>query len=162
MRGDKRAFRRLLPPVALALLIAGCATQEELFRQRVAERPAAIQALSLEDQARLRRGAVQPGDTKDAVWLARGDPTRVNRRVTAGRTNEVWSYAFLVREPGAMMYPYATPRPVVLPNGGVAWVRDPVWLGNESVREVEYLRVEFESDRAVAVETPQSAYRAQP
>ena len=155
MRRCRHGFRRMLPPVALALLMAGCATQEELFRQRSTARPAVLQTLAPQDQARLRRGMVRPGDTKDAVWLARGDPTRVNRRVTAGRTNEVWSYAFLVREPGGMMYPYAAPRPVALPNGGVAWVRDPVWRGDESVREVEYLRVEFESDRAVAVETPQ-------
>lgn len=157
MKVCKHGFRRLLSLAPLALLAAGCATPEERFQQRSAARPAAYQALSSQDQARLRGGGVRPGDTKDAVWLARGDPTRIDVRVTPGHTNELWSYTYLIRQPRGLVYPYDAPRAVMLPNGGVAWVHNPLWHGGDSVREVEYLRVEFEWGRAVAVETPQPA-----
>jgi len=141
----------LLP---LLFLASGCATEDELFLRRVSERSAVFNALSSEDQARLRRGIVRPGDTQDAVWIAHGDPTHIYQRVTAGCTNELWSYAFRVREEDNRNRAYWTSHPVVSPNGGVGWVHDPVvWMG-ETVREVDYLRVELNSNIVTVVETP--------
>ena len=143
-------------------LVAGCATDEERSRSEFAARMARYPAIPADDHDRLQRGEVRPGDTREVVWVARGEPSRKSNRVVAGQTNEVWSYVQTLRTMDPAARGYATWQPVVLPGGRMMWTRDPAWFPGERVRDVEILRVEFATNRVVAVEAPRPSSPPQP
>ena len=143
-------------------LIAGCLTDEEISRNEFAARVARYPAIPADDRERLQHGEVRPGDTQEMVWVARGDPGRRSSRIAAGQTNDVWLYFQAIRamDPSFSAYSYA--QPVFRPGGWMVWSHGPVWFADEMTRDVEILRVEFASNRVVAVEAPHSPNKPQP
>jgi hypothetical protein len=86
-------MRRLaagLPPVLAVLLLAGCASTPA---RRIAQHPDVFAAFPPEVQEQVRRGEVEPGFTRDMVFLALGRPARVLHRREAAGVREVWSYS---------------------------------------------------------------------
>lgn len=149
--------------LVLAMALAGgCATDEQLSGPPFDARAAKYPAIPAGDHARLQRGEVQAGDTPEMVWVARGDPGRKSSQPVAGQTNDVWSYfqTFHTTTPAAPGY--SNWRPEVMAGGQIVWVRKPVPMAEESARTIEVLRVQFHSNRVVAVEVPDAPNKAQP
>lgn len=147
----------------IAVLAAGCVTEDDSPRQVFERRAAKCPLFPAEARERLQRGEVLPGDTQEMVWVARGDPGRKSSRLAAGQTNELWTYF----EPGhatdAASRSYSSSwHPTILAGGRMVYVRDPVWVAEGPARAVEVLRVEFASNRVVSVEAPNPSNKPQP
>jgi hypothetical protein len=76
-------FHSLLIVAATAWSLVGCGSVRQrldrvAFDHRAAQ-SATFAALTPQQQDRLARGKVAPGDTRDMVWLALGEPDRVER-----------------------------------------------------------------------------------
>lgn len=156
-----RRWLLLVPGCVAVWLAAGCATDSEVADQAFAQRAARYPAvMAVADGARLQRGEVRPGDTREMVWIARGDSTRRSNRVSAGQTNEVWVYTrnmhLLQPAVGSTAW-----QPAMLSGGRVLWTRDPTGYV-DVVREVDVLHVEFANNRVVAVEAPNDLNATKP
>jgi hypothetical protein len=148
-----RRFPVAVGAALLAFLFTGCISDEDERLLAFQERAAKYAPLVADDRTRLQQGDVRPGDTREMVWVAHGEPDRRRARVTAGQTNEVWVYTRTDWE--TRMTPALSPwRPVGLPNGRIVYERDPFWGVDQVPHAVEVLRVEFSSNRVVAVEQP--------
>lgn len=143
--------RRVLPLLACAALLAGCATQRELIDKRIAQRADFFAALTSEDQQRIREGKVIAGDPRDAAWIVYGRPDRVFEKVTATTTNEVWSYVSQdVNRVDDMRPVY---HPVRVSKGRTLWHADTLWATDVHENPYEYLRIEFEDSRILTIES---------
>ena len=152
---------QMLAPVCVAVWLAGCVTDSEEARQAFEQRAAKYPGvMAVADGARLQRGEVRPGDTREMVWIARGDSTRRTNRVSAGQTNEVWVYSRNMHVLQPAMGNTAW-QPAMLSGGRVLWTHDPSGYV-DVVREVDVLRVEFANNRVVAVEAPKDLNPTQP
>ena len=96
---------------------------------------------------------MQSGDTHDAVWIVYGRPDRIFQKVTATSTNEVWSYV------AQNLDTYDEPRPVYYPlrasGGRTIWHTDYIWAPRTRFDTYEYMRIEFQNDKVLSVETEQ-------
>ena len=73
----------------LVLVLASCASPIE---RRVTHNPELFNKLPPAEQASVRRGEVREGMSKDAVFLAWGQPDRVAKGRKDGKNRERWSY----------------------------------------------------------------------
>lgn len=135
--------------VAVCLLLtAGCATREK----RIAQNAAMFSSLPAEVRANIRAGRVEPGYTRDMVYLALGRPDRIYNRKTAGKTTEIWIY-----HRDASSYtsePVFTEARVENRHGRVASVPTVEWVDVQTRTQEPAVRIEFDGDKAVSVETP--------
>jgi len=138
---------------AFALLVAGCLTQQQLIERRAGEKAAFFATLTPENQQRLRKGNVQAGDSSDAVWIVYGRPDRVFQKITPVSTNVVWSY---VAQDVALSDEQRL-RPVYHPiysqNGKAIWQTDYIWTTDNRFELHEYMRIEFQNDRVLTIES---------
>lgn len=74
--------------VATLAVVTGCNT----FQTRARERSATYEALTPQEQQRLRRGAINVGDNADMVYIALGRPEERRTVTTADGTHETWIY----------------------------------------------------------------------
>jgi hypothetical protein len=149
--GHAKPARLILLGLACVALLAGCATQRELIEKRISQKSAYFSTLPADDQQRIREGKLVSGDTRDAVWIAYGRPDRVFQKVTGTTTNEVWSYV-----DQDVTYTDEL-RPVYFPvhsiRGRTVWHTDFVWTTDRYYTPYDYLRIEFQNDRVLTIET---------
>ncbi len=133
----EKADMRILPVVALLLMLSACATPE----RRIRAQPEEFAALTPEQQALVREGRIDLGFPTSAVELALGKPHRIfSRRTEAGET-VVWSYVRIESRMESQWVDVRTRR-------GSETVRVDV----ENSREVETLRLELQDGRLSAIE----------
>lgn len=81
--------RCFLPTLALGLaLLAGCST----INSRIKEKSATFYSLSAQDQARLKQGIVNIGDTPDMVYIALGAPDAKRDTLAKNSETTTWLY----------------------------------------------------------------------
>jgi len=132
------------------LLLSGCDTPE----YRIRRHPEIYERLEPAVQQNVRQGVVLPGYTRDAVFLALGEPDRRYVRTTAGGQHEVWSYVgtYTTRERQRVEGRFRVRDSA----GRYRTVHDTVWVDVDRIHEYERLRVEFGDDgRVLAVEEVQ-------
>jgi len=141
-------MRVAFPAVMVALLLAvGCDTPA----YRIKTHPEIYETLEPDVQENVRKGLVRPGYSRDAVFLALGQPDRKYIRTTAEGRHEIWSYVgtYTTRDRQRVEGRFR----VRDSTGRYRTVRDTVWVDVDRVHEYERLRVEFGKDgRVVAVE----------
>jgi hypothetical protein len=75
--------------LVLALLgLAACST----FQKRAEEKSAVFAGLDAATQENLRNGVVEPGYTRDMVYIALGEPDERRETVTKAGRDEMWIY----------------------------------------------------------------------
>ena len=136
---------------ALALLflfsLSACSTVDK----RIERHQGVFDRLPADDQARVREGKVQLGDSAEVVYMAIGSPDRKYKRVTAEGEVNVWSY---------VRYEYRS-RPHLVDgrfryrdrNGRLRTGYESVWVDVEERNEYEVLRLEFKDGAVTALET---------
>ncbi len=137
-----------LAALACAVLLAGCLTQQQLIERRIGQKADVFAALPPESQQRLRAGQLASGDSRDAAWIVYGTPDRVFNKVTSTGTNEVWSYVSQACAGSDDLRPVY--RPVRTSRG---WFYETQWAPPPRFDTYEYLRIEFEGDRVLSVQT---------
>lgn len=139
-----RQRRPLLPLLALALALVGCAPGIE---GRIAQRQEIFDGYPADVQTRLRRGQIRVGDDADAVWMVYGKPNETIRRTDANGVSEVWVYKIL----GYHDSLYPSVRPVYHDVRGT--VRGSYYIDDTPEYEwKEVLRVEFSGGRVTAIQ----------
>lgn len=131
-------------------ILSGCLSQQAMMERRIEARSQVFQALSPDDQWRVRKGEVRIGDGQDVVWIARGQPERIYRRVTSGGTNTVWSYTQRRVNADTDLVPVTVWSRDS--RGGMTPTTEFVWLDRNSTHEYEIFRVEFRAGRVTAIE----------
>lgn len=137
---------RVLVPVLLAVLAAGCSTPDS----RIKKHPELFASFPPDIQAHVKAGKVELGYTKDMVFIALGKPDREYTRRTAEGTVEVWSYVgtFTTIDRQLVSGPFR----VRDPQHGYRTVHDSVWVDVQQLHEYERLRVEFADGKVRALE----------
>lgn len=74
---------------AAACALASCVPTPT---RRIASRPHAFEALSSRHQDLVKQGRIDRGMSKDAVWMAWGDPDRKYEGAIKGKRTERWDY----------------------------------------------------------------------
>jgi hypothetical protein len=130
----------------LSALLSGCATPE----YRIKKNADLFATFPPEVQENVRRGLIEPGYTRDMVYIAKGEPDRKYQRRTAEGQTEIWSYVgtdtWSDRERVRANYR------VRGRDGRTRTVSDHVWVDVDHEREYERFRVEFEGDIVNAFE----------
>lgn len=128
---------------ALALVfLASCSTPQS----RSQERSAAFGQLSSRQKEEVLKGKFDEGMNPDAVYIALGNPARIEHRTYRGQSQEVWVYSRLesYEVPGWSYRYYATR------HGGYMMV--PEYDPYLESRPVDALRIIFESNKVVGWE----------
>lgn len=146
-----KSAQRFIAAVACAALLAGCATQQQRIEKRIGQKAAFFATLPANNQQRLREGVLVSGDAPEAAWIVYGPPDRVFSRVTGTTTNEVWSY--IAYEPGTVDTLRPVYHPVRTSRGRTLWRHDYLWATDTYHNPYEYLRIEFQDNRILALET---------
>ena len=133
-----------------AALVAGCETGQGAIAKRIRKDEAFFAALPEDDQERLRGGRLEVGDPLEAARIVYGEPTQTHEHVTAAGTNLVWSYRMTEIEPVSDFYPVAYP--VARRHGRSYWATDFVWQRSYLYGSREFLRIEFNDGRVVAID----------
>ena len=85
---------RALTIALLALTcLSSCASSPQ---SRIEKNPELFTKLTVEEQARVQSGKVEPGFTPDMVYLSQGEPSEKRNESRGGSAVEVWVY----RRPG--------------------------------------------------------------
>lgn len=155
MRPNRFIFLALI----CAAFLAGCLTQQQLIERRIGQKTDFFASLPAESQQRLRSGNLAAGDARDAAWIVYGRPDRVFKKVTAATTNEVWSYVSEEFSGGDERRPVYHP---VRTSRGWCLGYDTLWAPSPILDTYEYLRIEFEGDRVLSVQTESPGPTAQP
>lgn len=134
---------------AALLAAAGCATPES----RIKKHPDLYEGLDPAVQAAVAEGRVAVGFSRDAVFLALGEPNRTYTRTTAEGASEVWSFT-------ATQTRYDRQRADVRvryrdADGRTRSSWEDVWVDVEQRQEYERLRIEFVDGVVTAIETLQ-------
>ncbi|HEY8240725.1 MAG TPA: hypothetical protein VIH35_04720 [Kiritimatiellia bacterium] len=137
----------LLAVTALVVLAAGCNTP----KSRIQKNPDLFASFPPEVQANIEQGKIDIGYTHDMVDMALGEANRKYTRKSATGSAEVWSY---------VGYYTTTDRQRVQADvrvrdstGVTRTVNDWFWVDVQQRSEYEKLRVEFEGDKVLAIET---------
>ncbi len=148
---------KLIPSLlALAALgLAGCSTVES----RIQEKSTAFQALSPQQQAEVREGRVNVGDSPDIVYIALGTPDRKETvRNTKGKS-EVWTYTtYDTRYAGTIHQTYYR-RAVMRDASGARYVVAVPYSTTQPVyvdKEVPLIRVTFAEGKVVEISESKS------
>lgn len=151
---------RLLPSLALSLLVAACASPQS----RIDSSPDTFKALTAEQQALVKQGKIAIGFSEDAVKLALGKPQRISQRTDDKGKSTVWRYVDYDNGAvgtafggfyGASYYPGfagygAFGRPVGVYNGFYGPGFNTIYTGSGVERE--RLRVVFVDGKVTAIE----------
>ena len=142
------AWHALLTGIALAL-VSGCSTPES----RISKNQEIFNRFPPETQEKVRAGKIEPGFTRDMVYLALGEPDRKYTRKTASGQSDIWSYVSRYTTTDRRL---VTVRfRVHTPDRGYRTVRDSVWVDVDQMHEYDRLRLEFDGDTLKAIEEVQ-------
>jgi outer membrane protein assembly factor BamE (lipoprotein component of BamABCDE complex) len=132
----------------LLICSAGCATPAS----RIKKNPELFNQLSVEVQTNVLAGRIEVGYSRDAVTLALGEPQRrYTRKTLAGTSTEVWSYTSIRtttdrQRVDARVRGYDE-------RGRSRTYTDWVYVDVEHRHEFERMRIEFETNTVLAIET---------
>lgn len=127
---------------------AGCATPAS----RIKKNPELFNQLPAEVQTNVLAGRIDVGYSREAVNLALGEPQRrYTRKTLTGKNTEVWSYTS-VRTTTERQRVDARVRGYD-ERGRSRTYSDWVYVDVEHRQEFERLRVEFETNTVLAIET---------
>lgn len=132
----------------LLLCCAGCSTPAS----RVQKNPELFNRLPAEVQTNVLAGRIDVGYSSDAVTLALGEPQRrYARKTLGGKNTEVWSYTSIRtttdrQRVDARVRGYDE-------RGRSRTYTDWVYVDVEHRHEYERLRIEFETNTVMAIET---------
>lgn len=134
--------------VCLLIWGVGCSTPAS----RIKKNPELFNQLPAEVQTNVLAGRIDVGYSRDAVTLALGDPQRRYTRITLdGKNTEVWSYTS-VRTTTERQRVDARVRGYD-ERGRSRTYSDWVYVDVEHRSEFERLRIEFETNTVLAIET---------
>lgn len=102
---------------AVALLLGGCMTAEQLRADRIQRNQAVFAQLAPEAQQRAAVGTFTIGDPAAAVWFALGEPATKTATATAEGSYETWIYTRLASEPYQVLVHEVPPPPPPGPYG---------------------------------------------
>ncbi len=138
----------------LLLIVAGCASLQELRDRRIAENQALFDSFPEEIQTQVRQGNVEVGFTTDMVRMAWGNPDQVFTRVTQERRATVWGYTRVRHSP----YLDRMSIPVFFTDsdGRQRITYQSVWINADTREEYTVARVEFVEGRVSAIEQLQA------
>ena len=151
--------RLSLLPLVCAALVTGCLTQQQLIERRIGKKADFFASLPAESQQRLREGKLAAGDPRDAAWIVYGRPDRVFQKATATATNEVWSYVTESFSSSDELRPVAHP---IRTSRGWSFSYDTLFAPEPGMETYEYLRIEFDGDRVLSVQTESPGPTVQP
>lgn len=144
---------RLFPLFSFLLLLSGCMTHQEQIEDRIKQKPEALAVLDGENQDRIRKGQLKPGDPKELAWYVYGDPVRRFTKSTEQGKMEIWSYTQTEFDPNSRAT-YPVMRPVRTGSGHTVWVTDNYMVDSEPrLRETEVLRIEFKDGKINSIES---------
>lgn len=134
--------------LTLAVLItAGCVSTPA---SRIKKEPEIFAAFPPDIQAKVQRGEIAVGFTKDMVRLAKGRPSRISSRITAAGYQEVWTYTGIRHisrmEPVDTGYWYRDRA------GRLYRSYDMMWVDYGYNEEFPTLRLEFAEGKVSAIE----------
>jgi len=132
-----------------AFLLAGCATPESRIRRN----PELFNSFPAEVQEKVRQGQVDVGFTREMVAMALGRPDRIYSRKAESAATEVWAY--VSRRYSWEPYPVEGAYLVRDAAGRYRYVPTFTWVDVSKEYEYETLRIEFDKDKAKAVERMQ-------
>ena len=92
----------LTTAAAGALFFGGCATPEK----RISEHPDLYNGLPARQQQLVTQGQIAPGMSRNAVWLAWGNPEQKVNGYARGNTTETWVYLTTTTYPYGYGYGY--------------------------------------------------------
>jgi hypothetical protein len=137
---------RVVMVVALSVA-AGCVSTPA---RRIQREPEVFASFPEDIQARVQRGEVAVGFTRDMVRLALGQPHRVINRVTGSGQVDIWVYTgsrYISRyEPVAGGYWYQDRA------GRLFRSTDIVWMDRGYREEFPVMRIEFAGDKVTSFE----------
>ncbi len=142
-----KVFSKWMMGAGVAFLLAGCVSTPE---RRIERNPALFASFPPEAQARVRKGEVAVGFTKDMVRLAIGEPRHVHARTTQAGESEVWTYTgigYTTSMEPAMDFFWYRDR-----SGRLRQAPGPAWVNVQHRTEYPYLRIEFEGLTVKAIE----------
>ena len=139
MKHHVSSFAAIL--VAIMVIATGCSTTDS----RIKDHQASFDATPPTVQAKIRAGQIDIGFTPEQVTMALGKPDRSYTRTTASGTSEIWAY-----EDHKPVFSIGIG---VVGGGGSTMVGSGVGVSSGNDRFDDKLRVVFEGDRVVAVET---------
>jgi len=142
---------KMIATVFFVALLSGCMTLEERISKRIEARADFFATLPVESQERLRKGHLQIGDSEDAAWIVHGSASRISTRQTQGCTNVIWSYVLTEAQPIDELRPVAYP--VTTRSGRVLWATDYHTYRSYVYEAREYLRIEFNNKKVIAIDT---------
>ena len=136
----------LAPACLVLLMLWGCATPET----RIRKNPELFASFTGDVQAKVRRGRIDLGFSRDMARMALGPPHRVHTRISKEERTEVWAYISTYftydRFRGRM-------RPIVKESDGECYYPpcSDFWEV-EHAHEFEALRLEFSDDKVTVIE----------
>ncbi len=141
-----------LGAAAAALFLAGCNT----FNARAKQMSGVYDNLSANEQDRLKRGAINVGDTPEMVYIALGSPDERRDTMNADGTRTTWVYkTYWQQYEGTAWLGY---RRVIVParNGrGYVVFHEPVTQDVYRTRVDDVIRVTFANNTVQQVEQTQ-------
>jgi len=95
MNPMKQPFRKLLLPAVslVSILLASCANQTP--QTRIEQNPKILASLPASQQKAVQSGSIIEGMTKNAVFLAWGNPDKKYENFSEGKKTEKWLYTKL-------------------------------------------------------------------
>lgn len=144
-----------IPFTILAVLLAVALTGCDTFDRRARQKAEVFQALSPEQQEKLRRGEIGLGDSPDMVYIALGEPTDRRETATAAGHEMVWIYNSYYTDYEGQFHSGYRRHVVFDPKSRRYFVyHQPVFTDVYSEREEENIRVKFRDGRVAEIEQP--------
>ena len=140
---------RLVSILGLAAALAACSTPQSRIKRRQAE----FDSYPPEVQRAIRAGQADVGFTREQVALALGRPDRMDTLKTAAGVQDVWLYGIGSGGPRVGLGFGLGAGPGAVVGGGVGAVGDVGLAPDASVVGDARLRVVFQGERAVSVES---------
>lgn len=137
----RAGWRRLLPLLAAAALLSGCASTPE---KRIRQNPELFDSFPAEVQENLRSGRVEIGYTPEMVYFALGAPDRRVTRRTADEEREVWHYQgrYLTTDTIQVHDPY----------GRFTRIEPVIYIDRTTEHRYTRARLEFVEDKLVEIQ----------
>ena len=132
---------------AMMAMLSACSTPES----RINQNPTLFATFPPDAQAKIRKGQIDIGYTRDMVQMALDKPSRTYTRLTDSGMTEVWAYTETYTTTSRQLIS-GTFR-VRDRQGFYRDVEDQVWADVPQEHEVEKLRVEFVNGVVKAIET---------
>lgn len=146
--------KTVLFALCLLLVLAGCASVQELRDRRIADNRALFDSFPEEVQSQVRQGQVEVGFTSEMVRLAWGSPDLVFNRITGERHTTVWGYTRVRHYPN--LDRMSVPVYYLDSQGHRRVTFHSVWINSETREEYTVARVEFAEGRVTAIEQLQT------